>query len=190
MADVKTKSGKPPLIFRIFGWTFGTLSVLNLIQDLRVLELRGLIKQWSAAYSRLVSTVGNFLFGWIDWRWIRIEADEHHVIVVAMLLGGAISRAAYSTMLRRNEPGPGPTAAGMALGSFLLGAIAVLLLPTPWSLWTGLLFLAFAAIGVVMRDEKTKNPDVDPWDFLRELGVVVAIFAALILVNYMLFPPG
>lgn len=190
MTDAERRSTSPHLIFRLFGWTLGTLSVLNLIQDVRLLELRGLIRDWVGAYAQLVSTVGHFLFGWIDWQWIRIEADEHHVLVVALLLGGAISRAAHSTLVRRREEGAGSTAAGMALGVFLFGAIAVLLLPRPWSLWAGLIFLFLAAGGALMRNEETKNFDVNPEDFFRELFVVVAIFAAIIVANYAFFPPA
>ncbi len=125
----------------------------------------------------------------MNWQWVKVEPSEHHVLVVAVLLAGSIGRAGYATMLRRRKDGPGATAAGFALGVFLLALIAVLLLPTPWSWVAGLMLPLLGVLGSVTRDKGDEDPDVDPRELLKELVVVGAVFLAIIVLNYALFPP-
>jgi len=180
---------KSHFVLRLFGWVFGALSLLNLIKDLNFIELYGSIRDWVTAYTMLVSTVGHFLFGWIHWRWIRIDAEEHHVLVLAALIAGTVGRAYYATLLRRNSSNAAGDSVGIAFVFMLFAFVAVLLIPSPASLWLGGLLLVFMCIGSLIKDEKQKDRDVEPADFGRELVVVGAVFLAVVLANYLIFKP-
>ena len=178
---------KSPLIIRSFGWVLGTLSLLNLATDLRLVELYGDLRAWIEAYSMLVSTLGHFLFGWVEWRWIKVESDEYHVLVVAALVSGTMGRASYSTFIRREMDEAVLTALSLGTIIFLMSLTACILLPKALSLLINILILALASIGLIHTEEPNKEPSVDPSDFFRQVIIVLAAFLAVILVNYIIF---
>ncbi len=92
---MKSKKENTLNIFSIFGWIMGGLSLLELIEDLTPLMILGKLKKWLDAYSLLVDQVGNFLFGWIEIKWISISPLENHALVLAFILSAAYFRADY-----------------------------------------------------------------------------------------------
>ncbi|HEY0084309.1 MAG TPA: hypothetical protein VGB65_00215 [Allosphingosinicella sp.] len=189
MHDREVAATKSHWILRGFGWLFGGLSLIKLIEDLDLIKLYGALQDWTSAYGMFVAKVGDFLFGWIDWRWLKIEDIEYHVIVLATLLGGAVGRATYSTLLRRSSSTPGADAFGIAVAFVIISIFIVVVLPATWSLWLGIGFLSLGSGGMITKDNKNSQPDVDPRDLAREVVVVAAIFIAVLLVNYLIMKP-
>jgi hypothetical protein len=83
------------------------------MQDLAKLQVYGKLKTWLDAWSAFVHQVGSALFGWIDLGWIRVPAEEHHVLVIAALLTLAAGRATYIWIKEAQVPVPsGPRPEG------------------------------------------------------------------------------
>lgn len=61
----------------------GALSLVNLVRDLSRLQLYGLLKESSDAYSLLVQTITEVAFGWLQWRLLSITTSEGHVLTLA-----------------------------------------------------------------------------------------------------------
>lgn len=176
----ETGSRSIPSIFRFFGWLLGGLSLLNLIRDVTPLELYGLVRDWVDAYTDFVDRVCGFLFGWIDWSWIRIDASENHIIVIAIILGATVGRA-------RPRPGGSPFVNAMAwMGIMaLLFAMLMLLLPSPWGVGLGLLSEALLlAMWTIFHDDRALRRAI-----IFELLVTLSAFGLILLVNHMFFRP-
>lgn len=177
------------MIIRIIFWVTGAFSFINLINDMELISLYGKIKDWATAYGLFVSKVGDLLFGWINWTWFKIDKAEYHVLVLAVILSGAVGRAARITLVKRNEHVPMGSAFSIAFGIVLISLIAMAILGSPMSLWIGTAIVILSIIGAIVEDGDTPA-DVDPYDFLKELSIVGAIFAAILLINYMIYKPG
>ena len=89
--------------FRILGWIFGGLSLLNLIEELSPLKLLGKIETWVNAYSELVSKINQVLFGWVDWKWISISDTDSHFLVLALILCSAMFKGGFIVLRRQSN---------------------------------------------------------------------------------------
>jgi len=187
MANPDAGYRKPPLVFRILGWLLGALSVLNLIRDLTPLELYGLAREWIGAYGQLVSSVGDFAFGWLRWGWVAIDKYEYHVLVLIGLITGAMIRASYADKLEKEQPQQEREATRDAV--IILAAIAVLVLllvPTPYSIWLSGGGFAAIAYGAITAGGNGQ-PDIYPADLLREFVIILTVVMFVIIANYSIF---
>ncbi|WP_203699010.1 hypothetical protein [Catellatospora coxensis] len=76
--------------FQILASLAGGVSLLNLIKDIDLISLNGTLGQWLMAYHELVVRATNFLFGWIPVKWIGIDAEEVHGLIVLSIVLAAI----------------------------------------------------------------------------------------------------
>jgi hypothetical protein len=189
--DVENSSKpKVPIVFRAFGWIFGSLSFLNLIRDATQLELYGVLREWSDAYNLFIRRVISILFGWIELGWIKIEDSESHVLVISVIIGAALGRAIVAS-------DPEETASKAMIIGYQLApplvllfvfTLFMLLIPAPVGALIGLtLEAAMIGIWAVQGDDKG---GLRPHDFRRELLVVLAGFLLVVLANYMIFKPS
>lgn len=187
-ADLRAVRESLPV--RMLGWAPGALSVLSLIRDLTWVEVYGLVRQWLDVYDLLVRKITGFLFGWIDWRWIRLDDPESHVLVIGILLGSIAGRASYRTALDK-----GNTAS--AIGQMMLAIIGVggfvalplFLVAPPIGLWIGLLFAAGILASGVVGGEWVDENYVNSRHFRRELVIAGACVALVLLVGRFLSSP-
>ncbi len=177
----------------IFGWVLGGLSALNLIHDLSPVKLYGLVKDWADGYQFLVEKIGNFLFGWIDWRWVTIDKTEMHVVILAILLGSATMRASRTAHLQAGVP-PAAAFIGAAAAAVLVIVLPVLiiaaLLPSPWGLLGSAAYLPWAAYEFGFRNEEADEGVPAAKDVQQEFLGVTAVFALLIALNYSMSLAG
>src|SRR5688500_1283078 len=126
-------------VIRIFGWIFGSLSVLNLVQDATSLELYGRIRDWSDAYGFFIETFSEVCFGWVAFSWFKIDELEGHVLVISVLLGGTLGRAMYASDLARGRAGKLHNYLVICISSlFSAFVLLVLLLASPLGARIGL----------------------------------------------------
>jgi hypothetical protein len=175
----------PPWIFGIIGWVMGGLSFLDLIRDLTPLKLYGLVEEWVGAYGLLVKQVTEFLFGWIDWRWMRVTEAEGHWIVLGAILWSAFMRG----MARADS--------GLAMSNLeiVLKTIAFVLI---WAVGPAVLIpqgyfgpeviVMVLGIGVATIIVNSKRTAVDR-QILQELAGIAAVIAVTVLINYTIFSP-
>jgi hypothetical protein len=173
----------------ILGWVLGGLSVLNLIHDLSPVKLYGLVKDWAAGYEALVEKIAGVLFGWIDWRWIKIDTNEVHLIVLSILLGSATLRASMQEQIKHGQK-PFVAFIGALEGALVAVVLpvvfAVALLPGMFGILAAAAFLVWATYEFGFR-----NLDADEFvpaskDVRREFVGILAVFALLIAFNYAL----
>ena len=175
---------------RLLGWVPGALSVLSLIRDLTLIELYGLVRQWLDLYDLLVRQLTGFLFGWIDWRWIRLDDAESHVLVIGVLVGAMAGRASYHTELDHGRPASAikqTILAIIGIGGFV--ALWLFLVPAPFGLWVGLFFaLSFLLDGIIGGD-RVEQEYVNSRHVRRELIIVGACVAIILLIGRFLLAP-
>lgn len=187
-ADLRAVRASLPV--RMLGWVPGALSFLNLIRDMTLVEVFGLVRQWLDLYDLLVRRITGFLFGWIDWRWIRLDDAESHVLIIGILLGGVAGRASYRTALAKGH-------AASAIGQTMLAIIGVggfvalplFLVASPVGLWIGLLFAAGILASGVVGGEWVDENYVDSRHFRREFVIAGACVALVLLVGRFLLGP-
>jgi hypothetical protein len=180
------------LPIRVLGWFVASLSLLNLLRDMTLVNLRGLLSEWLGAYSALIHRIGTALFGWLTW----IQPAEYHVLVLAVLIGGAAARAAHRTNTRpcSNPPsGPAPAqldAWGSVQAAFgvpvFLGAILCASVSPPASVHLGIYGLSLIAIACsIKRTNEALETTFDASDFRIELIGVFATLILLIIINHI-----
>jgi hypothetical protein len=175
-----------PLTLKLLGWGMGSLSVLNLIRDTTPIELYGLLKEWADAYRHLVEAIGQFLFGWINWQWIKIDASESHVVLLIIIIGTTGARAKYITEKARDGRGKILEMLLVPVLLTLLFSAILLMLPFPYGAILGLLLAVYYAIFWGFIGDKY----ISPGHFRSELIAVLAGFLIILLVNYGLFRPS
>jgi hypothetical protein len=189
LSELAETKGRGVSGFNIVGWVLGGLSFLNLIHDLSPLKLYGLVKDWADGYQSLVKTVAGFLFGWINWRWIAIDSNEAHVIVLAILLGSATLRASMQEQMRTGQ------SQALAFIGALAGALLVIvlpvillaaLLPGVWGLVGSVAYLPWAAYEFGFRNSEADDTVPASKDVRREFLGIVAVFGLLIALNFAL----
>jgi hypothetical protein len=127
---------------RILGWIIGALSVVNLIQDVNWITMKGAIFRWVDGYERLVTGSADFLFGWIDVSWLHVSAAETHAIVLLAVFLSSNFKA-WTT-----KAGGGFVATALLSGlrtlTYLIMAAIALILPDRWGYWVFIgLFIVF-----------------------------------------------
>lgn len=163
----------------------GGLSFLNLIRDLTPLKLYGIVEEWVGAYGLLVKQVTEFLFGWIDWRWMRVTEAEGHWIVLGAILWSAFMRGmtgAESGIIMSTHESVLKTIAFILI--WVVGP-AVLI---PQGYFGPEVIVMVLGIGVATMIVNTKRTATDR-QILRELAGIVAVFAVIVVVNYTFFSP-
>lgn len=168
-----------------FGWAWwllvaigSALSIVYLIDENGWITLGGLIKKWVDAWHFLVSSLTRLAFGWIDWKWMRIDKVEGHIIFLASVLASAIVRAATDEFLQRVILVPLLVAPFVALAALIpdpFGAIAPLCLLIGWAAWQ----LVPGSLRPPPR------PILSPHLVLRELIATVGFVVFLVLVNHL-----
>ena len=182
---------KKPFAFTVLGWVLGGLSLLNLIRDLTPMELYGLLLQWSDAYDAFVAKIGNFILGWINWRWITVDDSEYHVILLSVLVASALAKADFArdVSLGRVESRWASLIA-IAGASSLVTVVPIiviaLLFANPFGAIVGLFGIIFNFVFLV-------GPPSEDDDFVtsgevrRALLPVLACVILLIVSNYVIF---
>ena len=177
-------------LLKPLGWILGGLSVMQLLKDLTPLEIYGLLNEWMLAYAGFVATVSDFLFGWIDWRWMNISAIDAHILVLAIVFTSALARASTEAQVRN-----GMTVLDAMTGAWRAAAVIVLLpvlllcalIPSPYDAYVagvGLAFLAFM-FGFAFKEQDVAVPASSV--VRRELVGVGAVVLLLVVVNYTFF---
>jgi hypothetical protein len=80
---------------RVLGWMLGAASLLNLIKDYKLTELRGTLAAWLAAYDTLASSLFILLIGWSTHLLENTLPQERHIFILSVLFSAAASRAGY-----------------------------------------------------------------------------------------------
>ncbi len=193
MVQKEVPVSRTPLPLRMLGLILGSLSLLSLVRELTFVEIHGLVREGLDGYDRLVERLGAFLFGWIDWRWIRLDDAESHVLVIGLLLGGVAGRASYLTALDKGRTAPsirasvGATIRGMiGVGGFI--AIFLFLLPAPAGLWIGLILAVGILLGIV-GGWWVEEEYLSATHLRRELLIAGAGAAILLVIGHFLLRP-
>ncbi len=186
------ENGSKYNIFSLLGWLFGGLSLLNLIEDLTPLTLLGKLKKWIDGYGLTVERIGDFIFGWISFKWISINHIETHLLVITLVIFSAVFRAEYKIEKMYGQYD------SLLDAEILVLAINVAIIPSLFVLVPALLFpawfgLAGAAIGFVFvcivyvlpKDENTKYAGRE--SILQELVGVLIVFMFIVVLNYTVF---
>ena len=167
------------------GWALSAASLLNLVQDLSKGAIKSKVADWLNAYDTFVRTVGNFLFSWIDWRWISITTTELHVLVLTSILCATLSRSWLvndgepSAVVRRNN------ALG-AWGVWLLAFASCILLPDrpgwPIGAIAGVVWLALAALVTFVSCDASERGIYPPCKIARReaIGVLACVVVLLV----------
>jgi hypothetical protein len=171
----------------VLGWALGAMSLMNLAHEAANFRLFGRLEEWVFAYGLLVKRVGEFLFGWIHLGWITISAEEHHVLVLAIVLGSAASRAEYRHQRGKDEDLGYSIVAAFGFVGFLFvwPFLPALLLPGYWGVGGSLVGLTLAAVARINTSLNDKDLSFAPNALLRrELVGILSLFVVLVAVNY------
>lgn len=103
MAAIQSRGSLLSILARIAG----ALGLLQLIQDVTPLKLKGLILEWFSAYSGVVAFVHLHLFSWIKFWILSVTKVETNLLMFCGIVAGGICRSAISEAstgsTRRNE---------------------------------------------------------------------------------------
>ena len=171
-------------IFRFVGWILAAHSLLNLIRDLNLIELYGLLREWTTAYGLLVSNLGYFLLGWITWGQFGIDGSETHVVVIAALMGSAAGRAGFTTDIAHGRAPSYSAHIGMAIGMPIFFGLMVLFWPPPGSL---IYCLGMEAFVTLIWAIDRNNAYLSFSEFRKELLIAITGLMMLIILNYSIF---
>ncbi len=86
-------------IFTVLGWLMGVVSLINLVSDAGFVQLKSDLLAWQKAYQDFVTRVGNWVFGWVDFRWMEVSPIEIHMVVLTWLVASILSRTYFSLAL-------------------------------------------------------------------------------------------
>ncbi|MEQ9617090.1 MAG: hypothetical protein RLN60_03550 [Phycisphaerales bacterium] len=129
-----------------------TLSLLSMFQDLTPVKLAAQLQTVVDAYQSLVdNTIGN-LIGFFAIGWMEFTDIERHIFVVYAVIAGAGVRAfaKHAKQEHNNSPPPGKRLIQYT-GSFLVGAVFLVLFPLAFNCYVfGLLLLFVAAPRLVV----------------------------------------
>lgn len=185
----KEKGKRLPIPLRALAWITGALSLLNLLDDLTPVKFYGALRQWISAYGEFVDSVGQSLFGWIDWYWIGVDRTEYHILVISSVLAAAASRASARTELDNGQ-------ASSALEYLIWLAIGILpplalclMLPSTFALVCSGLWIAFLASLALPSTSAYPEPFNDRY-YLEEILSIAAIVILAVVANYMLHAVG
>ncbi len=165
---------------RVFTWFMGAVSLINLLSNLNIVKIRSDILLWIETYRRVVESVGEFLFGWLDFWILGISTSEIHGLILLYLIAATTARSLkyqgpWTASYRERQwitfkPGfllDNPEAIKSGLLYALVPLASVLILSDPMGM---ILLLAFAAgllwhhLGVESPDELLERADRDPED--------------------------
>lgn len=182
----KPDTQEMPLPARLLGWLLGSMSLLNLAEDMGFVRILGRLKVWLDAYTWFVEAIGGFLFGWIQLGWISISRTEMHALVIAGLFCTTLSKV-LGIRLRKEFYFPrwGQVLVGSALAwvvSFALALIPALLLPGVGGI-VGLTIGMSLLVCLVTVARK----DIGGGLLVRELASMSATFVLMVVVNYAVF---
>lgn len=140
-------------VTRPFTWFLGALSLLTLFDDLDVVVLRSQALGWIDTYANRVESVGNWLFGWIDFDRIAWTETSSHVLTFLLLVVVPVSDAAVDSGLQRLRSDSHDIRAvvragqfGAYLASVILSILTALFLGIALDDWPSAWSLAIAAV--------------------------------------------
>ena len=181
-SESKSKLSFGPL--RLLAWVLGGVSVFNLVDEFSPLKLLGKLEQWMDAYSSFVNDITTFLFGWMEFRWMEINENEVHILVIALIIASAFARGAPIDDLFYKF---GAAIVYVAIAPFLLLFLPALLLPS-WGGLVGAIIGAVLLVGlyiIMISDEDPEIPTYGRW--LKEIVGVCVAFLLLVVLNYTVF---
>lgn len=169
-------------IFALFGYIMAGLSVVKLIEDADVVELRGAFETWVDAYGLLVAMLADFLS---DLTWFHVSEHEGHSLAVMLIVSAAVFRSGGldNRLLACCIGVTSMTLYGVKEaqeGMPSLHLVASLLI-LPASIW-----LSLRTLRLVFKNEDDNN-DLTVWTWYRELVPVAAIVALIVLGNYAFY---
>lgn len=186
MKDLKKKKSYDS--FSFMGWVLGGLSLLNLIEDLSPITLFGKLAKWVDAYNLLAQRVIEFLFGWIDYKWINISNLESHVLVLMFVILSARVRVDYQFERKKGKPiiFVSLVVGFLAFLHFLHALLPALLFPSWYGFLGALAGMCFTSYAVLTDNiERDKTPSAVA--VRNEIKGSIIFFILLIVVNYTIF---
>ncbi len=148
------------------------------------MQLQRRLQEWVRAYSALVGKLSDALFGWIDWRWLSVDREEAHVLVLCAIIGSAVGRAFVKEPPPDHIPPDSASYVGALTGIMLLAILPtlVLVIALPGELgrlgggWWFLLFTTTA----VFRGKRPKRMFPREAVIWKELiGIVALVLIAV-----------
>lgn len=178
------------------------ISIINLVEDAKLISLQENLATWFGAYDRIVSTIFHTILGWISLPGFAISPVEQHFIVIFTLMTSAMVRGVLAvprnSTLRQlgleQQRDARPDAQGFvpdvvlpAFAMLLYAVIYTALFGTFDPLWGGVLSVLVGA-SFILRHVYIRNSPLARGRRLRailqELGVVVALSLMFIFANY------
>lgn len=126
------------MLNRVVGWVLGAASLLNLLQDLDYVALKGKIGTWIAAYNAVVSNIHRLCFSWVNFKWVNISLQETHLLIISAIMATIVCRAHRQTIITTGKENETVTFAAVTIGSVLAPAV---LLPGRLGILVGSLLL-------------------------------------------------
>lgn len=109
-----------PNTWSVVGWILGAFSFLNLIKDVKYIEIQGKLADWLATYSVLAKKMHSILFSWINFNWMKIKYVETHFFVIVVIFVSALVRIEDIEPLKK---------VGIVFGCALLCIVLLALFP-------------------------------------------------------------
>ncbi len=157
----------------------GGLTLLNLINDLKLITLYGKLEEWIDAYSLFIHKVTVFLFGWIDFLWFKVDNIEANLVIIFSIMSLSFCRGFDKTDAEGEPAG----FFGILIIQFIIVSIAslvILIFPTWLTVIAGGSFLLFLIYVFYFDGE-------DAHIYRQELAWILLAFLFLIAINYLWF---
>ena len=185
-----TNIGNNDWLMRILSSIFAALSIMSLLRDFTLVKLHGLVADWLDAYDHLVSSISSALFGWIDWKWMKVDDAEAHGIILASVIYSSILRARIRISGFKSEDTK--RMALLAVGALLGGAVMAVSLPnlsdiglkTDDARDSVFSLLVIIALPIVLLEEDRNEDGFPPTrEILKEIPTIIMACALIILLG-------
>lgn len=174
--------------FSFMGWVLGGLSLINLIEDLTPVKLLGKLEKWIDAYNLLTQKVISVLFGWIDFKWIKIDNIESHILILMFVILSAKIRSEFRYEYKKGKSISYIILGGVFLGfmHFLHALLPALLLPGWFGFFgavVGMILTFYAVATDHVHRKKTASGQI----VRNDMKGSIVVFVLLIVLNYTIF---
>lgn len=137
-------------------------------------------------YMFFVRSIGDFLFGWINFTWISISSEEYHVLVFASIFSFAAFRAEYAYEKKHKLRGSAiATATFVFFIDFAFAFIPSILLPGYWGVVSAVLGTIFIMIIFFINPDSADSKFASGTEYKREFISVLKFFLVLMSINYL-----
>ncbi|MBS9779733.1 MAG: hypothetical protein KGV51_03820 [Moraxellaceae bacterium] len=158
----------------------GGLTLLNLINDLKLITLYGKLAKWIDAYSLFVHKVTDFLFGWIDFLWFKVDNIEANLLIIFSIISLSYHRADDKVIGKHYGESGLFVILILQFFTVSVASLVALIFPTP------LTVICLGGI-LVLFIYTFYFEDVDAHIYRQELAWILLAFLFLIAINYLWF---